>query len=715
MALRRTIQVWSLVLLLSSILGPAPAHAAASAAATEKRHLVGRQAQGTRVTLARDELLVVQLTGRPAAGFSWHVEAVDGTVLTVVGREHDSAPGLGGEDTERLIFKGVAAGATSVTLSYRRAWDALRTGDELFNVGVDVAGPYEGAYTAAALAAPLGYEATGAYPSHVNLCDPGNGSYSKCTAIKDQGSCNGCWAFATTGVFENLLQFANPSGSYDLSEQYLISCNADGYSCANGGYPAFGLYVDEYVQPETQAGAVYGGDFPFVGYDTYCGFQAHPHHEKLSSWKSLGSSRASVETIKQTIQAHGPVWAGVCADNSMTSYTGGIFRGSCTSPNHAIVLVGWDDNNGDGYWLLRNSWGSKWGESGYMRIAYGASNVGTDVAYAVYGSGTPTNAPPIADAGSAQTVKTGAAVTLDGSRSRDTDGSIVAYSWKQTSGTPTVTLSNASAARATFVAPSSAATLAFTLTVTDDGGATDTATVTVTVSAATPAPGNTPPVADAGGAQSVRSGATVTLDGSASHDPDGSIVRYAWAQTSGSPGISLAGASTAQPTFIAPGGSATLGFTLTVTDDADATATATVTVTVGGSSPPPSGNAPPVADAGAPQVVVQGSTVALDGSRSWDGDGTIASYAWRQTAGLRVQLSDATAAVATFVAPTGPASLAFELVVTDDAGATARATVPVEVTTSKFTVGCSSSGSAAGLGSCALLWLAGLLGRRRRT
>jgi hypothetical protein len=103
----------------------------------------------------------------------------------------------------------------------------------------------------------------------------------------------------------------------------------------------------------------------------------------------------------------------------------------------------------------------------------------------------------------------------------------------------------------------------------------------------TPPPTNRAPVAEAGPAQNVSTGSTVTLDGSGSTDPDGDPLTYAWAQTAG-PAVTLSSASAVRPTFTAPATASTLTFALTV-GDGQATATDSVTVTV--TAPPPT-NAP---------------------------------------------------------------------------------------------------------------------------
>lgn len=83
-----------------------------------------------------------------------------------------------------------------------------------------------------------------------------------------------------------------------------------------------------------------------------------------------------------------PVTTGIAVDSYFQSYTGGVFNYNYTGEvNHGINLVGWDDNKGA--WILKNSWGTGWGENGYMYIKYGVSRVGKAAAYVVYKGTTP--------------------------------------------------------------------------------------------------------------------------------------------------------------------------------------------------------------------------------------------------------------------------------------------------------------------------------------
>jgi K319L-like, PKD domain len=277
----------------------------------------------------------------------------------------------------------------------------------------------------------------------------------------------------------------------------------------------------------------------------------------------------------------------------------------------------------------------------------------------------PVNDPPVADAGSDQTVNEGSTVTLDGSGSSDPDDGIASYLWAQTGGT-SVTLSDTTAAKPTFTAPnfvSGANTLTFRLTVTDNGNQSISDTVTISISDL-----NQAPIADAGSDQTILEvGVTVTLDGSGSSDPDDGIVSYLWQQTAGST-INLSDDAAVEPTFVSPNvasGGESFRFTLTVTDasgDQD-TDICIVIVTLD--------NLPPTADAGVDQTVNEGNTVFLDGSNSSDSDGTIAAYLWEQTAGKAVSLSNATTAEPAFTSPNvgqQGESLTFMLTVTDNQG-----------------------------------------------
>ncbi|MFH0980380.1 MAG: C1 family peptidase [Planctomycetota bacterium] len=219
-----------------------------------------------------------------------------------------------------------------------------------------------------------------------------------CTPIRNQAGCGSCWAFSAIGAMESAI-LIHDGVSRDLAEQWLVSCTGAG-SCSGGWHDSACRYLscNDNHDPCGDGGAVLEPDFPYVAWDAPCNCPYwHPYC--LHSWAHVGSDTPSVSQIKQAILEHGPVSACVYVNSAFHGYTGGVFNAcEVASVNHAIVLVGWDDNQGaNGVWILRNSWGTGWGEGGYMRIQYGCSMVGYAALYVRY-SGNDCNSNGIPDA-----------------------------------------------------------------------------------------------------------------------------------------------------------------------------------------------------------------------------------------------------------------------------------------------------------------------------
>ena len=184
------------------------------------------------------------------------------------------------------------------------------------------------------------------------------------------------------------------------------------------------------------------------------------------------------------------------------------------------------------------------------------------------------------------------------------------------------------------------------------------------------------PVAVAGPDQVVLPGASVTLDGSASNDFDGTIVRHTWTQLAGEP-VDLIGADSAVATFTAPQSSGTLTFELEVEDNEGQTGTDTVDVIV---------NLPPIAEAGPDFRAATLLVSTLDCSASVDPDGVIVGFQWRQLGGDPVEIIGDGSAVATFVAPATAQFMVFQCTVTDDLGLTDSDVVVADVFFNAFPV-----------------------------
>ena len=203
-----------------------------------------------------------------------------------------------------------------------------------------------------------------------------------CTPVRNQGGCGSCWAFGAIGAMEQAI-LLNAGVSVDLSEQWLVSCTSAG-DCGGGMHTeAFKHLVrGGYTDGCHEGGAVLESDLPYVAWNAPCDCP-YPHPFYLDDWDQIFNMVAPVADIKQTIMDHGPVAVGVRVTSPFQGYNGGVFN-ACSSGNinHIVVLTGWDDNQGsNGVWFLRNSWGSGWGEGGYMRIEYGCSEIGTSTCY----------------------------------------------------------------------------------------------------------------------------------------------------------------------------------------------------------------------------------------------------------------------------------------------------------------------------------------------
>ena len=259
---------------------------------------------------------------------------------------------------------------------------------------------------------------------------------------------------------------------------------------------------------------------------------------------------------------------------------------------------------------------------------------------------------PVAVAGANFSIQEGEVGQLDGTASFDLDGDPLTYHWSTPDG---FTLSDTTSPTPEFVAPAVESDSVFPvqLTVSDGTDQSDPATVEVTVLQV-----NHPPEADAGPDENYVEGASVTLDGSSSFDPDGDALSWQWNALDG---IVLFDAASPTPSFILPQVQQTTEyrFTLTVHDGALSSATDTVTITA------IQVNQQPVAFAGGDFSVDENTSYTLDGSLSYDADNDPLTYRW--TAPPEVTLSSETVANPSFTAPSviRDSVMVFELVVND--------------------------------------------------
>ncbi|WP_201092542.1 C1 family peptidase [Thiocystis minor] len=359
---------------------------------------------------AGNQPVTLELQTRLSAGYRWEV------IPTRQGRyaESDESrfemryPGFGAPAIQTLELQSTGAGDGVVQLVYRRPFDtqepihARLQMRVVRNAGlIEITDPtptellLEDASQTTANGDPYAQLLAKALPASYDARTLGI-----VPPVRDQKTCGSCWSFGTVAVMETAIKKGGGPLA-DLSEQFLISCNKNGWGC-NGGLTASQYHYNTLGYSQTVAGAVLETAKPYLATNGSCP-SAYPHPYKASAWQFITGSEWTMPTndqIKNAIITYGAVTAGVCVDNGWDSYTGGVYRSTSNvcngSTNHQIALVGWNDATQS--WILRNSWGPNWGESGYMRIAYDpagkTSRVGEGTSWIKYVGTTPPSTIP---------------------------------------------------------------------------------------------------------------------------------------------------------------------------------------------------------------------------------------------------------------------------------------------------------------------------------
>jgi len=181
------------------------------------------------------------------------------------------------------------------------------------------------------------------------------------TPVKDQGYCGSCWAFSATEQIESdaIRQLGAGTGTM-LSTEQVTQCTTGAFGCGGGWTETAYGYV------KNAGGLVTESEYPYTSYygvTGKCNANTNNAIVGITGYTTISGE----SNMANYVQATGPL--SVCVDASnWSSYTGGILSACGNSVNHCVQAVGVDTSS---YWKVRNSWGTSWGESGFIRLAYG--------------------------------------------------------------------------------------------------------------------------------------------------------------------------------------------------------------------------------------------------------------------------------------------------------------------------------------------------------
>ena len=203
------------------------------------------------------------------------------------------------------------------------------------------------------------------------------------TPIKDQLYCGSCYSFSVTSALESRFCISSQGKmKLELSQQDIVSCDYKNLKCRGDRLDNTWKYL-ETVGTCSLACKPYTAGYGNVdACSTRCTNSMIPflrYRAKPGSWKIMNNPTQ----IKLEIYTKGPVSAGMATFEDFTTYEGGVYIHTAgkQTDHHAVTIVGWgyDMTYKSEYWIVRNSWGAKWGESGYFKILFGMYEINSMV------------------------------------------------------------------------------------------------------------------------------------------------------------------------------------------------------------------------------------------------------------------------------------------------------------------------------------------------
>jgi len=195
----------------------------------------------------------------------------------------------------------------------------------------------------------------------------------KVTAVKNQAQCGSCWAFSATENIESVWMIAKGITSAQmkpLAPQQIVDCDKSDGGC-NGGWPA-----TAYKYVVSAGGLEPESAYPYKAKNQQCSFNKASVYTTISGYKYVTRNKDESQ-MKTAVATVAPI--SICVDaQPWQSYSKGILtaRQCGTSLDHCVQITGYDTTSSTPFWTVRNSWGTNWGESGYIRLEYGKNTCG---------------------------------------------------------------------------------------------------------------------------------------------------------------------------------------------------------------------------------------------------------------------------------------------------------------------------------------------------